>query len=350
MALEPGAHRGGCRRRGSRRRGRSGGRRRLHRTGRARGCGPSTRPDLRTSPVTTSHESLSRAREGERRASRLAERARWRRRERARRPGHGRTRSARRTPRPPVALDPELLDRPPPPAPPRGADAPAPPLFGHEHVLQLYLPLAHARYAEPADELLALRPADQQARRRGDAHGLVVSGKPREERPAQRHRPRALEDRRDPSLLLPSTPVHDAPPSRPAPPAGEGPDRRALPRAAGRSRARARRAPLDRALQPRVPQGVRRDAAPVPAHPPARARRGAAANTDRTVSEICFTVGLRIVGSFTSSFGRAVRMLTARLPRRVPTGLGAGADPDVHAHRVRPAESSSFGEDSAAEP
>ena len=28
-------------------------------------------------------------------------------------------------------------------------------------------------------------------------------------------------------------------------------------------------------------------------------------NTDRTVSEICFTVGLRSVGSFTSSFGRA---------------------------------------------
>jgi AraC-like DNA-binding protein len=27
-------------------------------------------------------------------------------------------------------------------------------------------------------------------------------------------------------------------------------------------------------------------------------------NTDRTVSEICFTVGLRSVGSFTSSFGR----------------------------------------------
>ena len=41
--------------------------------------------------------------------------------------------------------------------------------------------------------------------------------------------------------------------------------------------ARARRAPLHRALQPRVPQGVRRDAAPVPAHTPARARRRAAA-------------------------------------------------------------------------
>ncbi len=28
-------------------------------------------------------------------------------------------------------------------------------------------------------------------------------------------------------------------------------------------------------------------------------------NTDRTVADICFTVGLRSVGSFTSSFGRA---------------------------------------------
>ncbi len=31
-------------------------------------------------------------------------------------------------------------------------------------------------------------------------------------------------------------------------------------------------------------------------------------STDRTVSEICFTVGLRSVGSFTSSFGRAYGM------------------------------------------
>ena len=31
-------------------------------------------------------------------------------------------------------------------------------------------------------------------------------------------------------------------------------------------------------------------------------------STDRTVSEVCFTVGLRSVGSFTSSFGRAYGM------------------------------------------
>ena len=38
--------------------------------------------------------------------------------------------------------------------------------------------------------------------------------------------------------------------------------------------------------------------------------------TDRTVAEICFTVGLQSVGSFTSSFGRAYGCSPARLPRR----------------------------------
>lgn len=34
-------------------------------------------------------------------------------------------------------------------------------------------------------------------------------------------------------------------------------------------------------------------------------------NTDRSVSEICFTVGLRSVGSFTTSFGRAYGLAPA---------------------------------------
>ena len=54
-------------------------------------------------------------------------------------------------------------------------------------------------------------------------------------------------------------------------------------------------------------------------------------STDRTVSEICFMVGLRSVGSFTSSFGRAFGMLAARLPRRLSPGSGPGPNPDVHA-------------------
>ena len=57
-------------------------------------------------------------------------------------------------------------------------------------------------------------------------------------------------------------------------------------------------------------------------------------------------VGLQSVGSFTSSFGRAYGCSPTRLPRRLSTGGGPGPDPDVHGARLRPSESSSFGEDS----
>ena len=69
-------------------------------------------------------------------------------------------------------------------------------------------------------------------------------------------------------------------------------------------------------------------------------------STDRTVSEICFTVGLRSVGSFTSSFGRAFGCSPLAYRAAYPPAVGPGANPDVHADRLRPAESSSFGEDS----
>ena len=132
------------------------------------------------------------------------------------------------------------------------------------------------------------------------------------------------------------------PPSAPR----QGSDRRALPRAPRRSRARARRAPLHRALQPRVPQGVRRNAAPVPAHPPARARgRAAPQHRPDRLGDLLHGRA-QSVGSFTSSFGRAYGMLADRLPRRLSTGSRPGPDPDLHADRLRPAESSSFGEDS----
>jgi len=64
----------------------------------------------------------------------------------------------------------------------------------------------------------------------------------------------------------------------PAPAPREGPHRRPVPRPARRARARPRRPPVARPLQPRVPPDVRRDAAPVPAHAPPRARGGAAAH------------------------------------------------------------------------
>src|SRR5262249_18439334 len=60
--------------------------------------------------------------------------------------------------------------------------------------------------------------------------------------------------------------------------APRGSRRGPLPRPARRRHARAVGPPLPRALQPRVPPGVRRVAAPVPAHAPPRARRVAAEN------------------------------------------------------------------------
>ena len=137
---------------------------------------------------------------------------------------------------------------------------------------------------------------------------------------------------------------------RPAgtPPAREGPRRRALPRAARRAGARARGAPLAGALQPRVPPGLRRDAAPVPAHAPAGARGGAAAEHRPHVADICFTVGLRSVGSFTTSFGRALRLSPTAYRAAHPPAASAGADPDLRAARVRRGRSPAVFEKTAA--
>ena len=72
--------------------------------------------------------------------------------------------------------------------------------------------------------------------------------------------------------------------------------------------------------------------------------------TERSVADICLTVGLRSVGSFTSSFGRMFGMS--------PTAYRAAHPPAVTRARIptcvllawtRPA-SSTFGEDSSAEP
>ena len=73
-------------------------------------------------------------------------------------------------------------------------------------------------------------------------------------------------------------------------------------------------------------------------------------NTDRTVADICMTVGLRSVGSFTSSFGRTFGLS--------PTAYRASYPPASHRARIptcvlqayaRP-QSSSFREDSRALP
>ena len=65
---------------------------------------------------------------------------------------------------------------------------------------------------------------------------------------------------------------------------------------------------------------VRRVAARLPADPPPGARRRAAADTDRSVAEICFAVGLRSVGSFTTSFTRIYGMSPTAYRAAYPAG------------------------------
>jgi AraC-like DNA-binding protein len=73
-------------------------------------------------------------------------------------------------------------------------------------------------------------------------------------------------------------------------------------------------------------------------------------STDRTVADICLTVGLRSIGSFTTSFGRMFGM--------TPTAYRAAHPPAAHRARVptcvlmawaRP-QPSTFGEDTEAGP
>lgn len=73
-------------------------------------------------------------------------------------------------------------------------------------------------------------------------------------------------------------------------------------------------------------------------------------STDRSVAEICFTVGLRSVGSFTSSFGRAYGLTpTAYRASFPPAADGARIPTCVLLAYARP-RSSTFGEDSAPGP
>ena len=68
-------------------------------------------------------------------------------------------------------------------------------------------------------------------------------------------------------------------------------------------------------------------------------------NTDRSVADICLTVGLRSVGSFTTSFGKAYGMSPTAYRGVAPAG--PGADPRLPAAGVRPSQRSTFGEDGA---
>ena len=52
--------------------------------------------------------------------------------------------------------------------------------------------------------------------------------------------------------------------------------------------------------------------------------------TDRSVADICMSVGLQSVGSFTSSFTRHFGKTTDGVPRGVPAGVGLGGRPGLH--------------------
>lgn len=70
--------------------------------------------------------------------------------------------------------------------------------------------------------------------------------------------------------------------------------------------------------------------------------------TDRTVADVCMTVGLRSVGSFTTSFGRRFGMSpTAYRATHPPAAIHAIVPTCVLAARARPG-SSTFGEDGRA--
>jgi AraC-like DNA-binding protein len=71
-------------------------------------------------------------------------------------------------------------------------------------------------------------------------------------------------------------------------------------------------------------------------------------NTDRSVAEICFSVGLQSVGSFTSSFGRVYgRSPTAYRASFPPASRHALVPTCVLRAYMRP-ENSTFGEDRAS--
>jgi AraC-like DNA-binding protein len=73
-------------------------------------------------------------------------------------------------------------------------------------------------------------------------------------------------------------------------------------------------------------------------------------NTDRTVADICFTVGLRSVGSFTTSFGRTFGVSpTAYRAAHPPASTRIRIPTCVLQAYARP-QSSSFREDSRPQP
>ena len=72
--------------------------------------------------------------------------------------------------------------------------------------------------------------------------------------------------------------------------------------------------------------------------------------TDRTVAEICLTVGLRSVGSFTTSFGRAFGLSPTTYRAAHPPAAARLSIPTCVLQAYARPHSSTFGEDSGAPP
>jgi AraC-like DNA-binding protein len=73
-------------------------------------------------------------------------------------------------------------------------------------------------------------------------------------------------------------------------------------------------------------------------------------NTDRTVADICVTVGLRSVGSFTSSFGRTFGLSPTAYRAAHPPALANIRVPTCVLQAYARPHSSRFGEDSRVQP
>jgi AraC-like DNA-binding protein len=71
--------------------------------------------------------------------------------------------------------------------------------------------------------------------------------------------------------------------------------------------------------------------------------------TDRTVSDICFTVGLRSVGSFTTSFGRLYGLSPTAYRDSFPPAITRARIPTCIQQAYARPQSRSFREDSAEE-
>ena len=70
-------------------------------------------------------------------------------------------------------------------------------------------------------------------------------------------------------------------------------------------------------------------------------------NTDRTVADICFTVGLRSVGSFTTSFGRMFGMSPTAYRASFPPAARRARIPTCVLQAYARPRSSSFREDNS---